>query len=131
MYGHDRFYNRVMKKRAVIPREDRPYASPKQFPNFHTIRQLYLRSWPDAWGERYEELAAVLEAHQAVDLDPTGFPEGGKRGPCPRSQSIGDGPPTRRQMPTSSAGVGQRRAATRSAAVQTASTASESSTPSS
>ena len=74
----DRFYNRVMKKRPALRGDDRAYAGTKQFPTFLVLRQLYLRSWPDAWNGLHGDLVGIIERHGSVDLKPMGFPEGWK-----------------------------------------------------
>lgn len=71
----NRFYNRLMKNRAKLFREDRPYDGNKQLPCFLVIRQLYLRSWPDAWDALYDELLGIAARYPSVDLKPMGFPK--------------------------------------------------------
>ena len=74
--AHDnRFYHRVMKKRPALYQEDRPYEGEKEFPTFLVLRQLHLRSWPQAWPERFARLCEIVDRYPSVDLVPMGFPK--------------------------------------------------------
>lgn len=72
---HSRFYNRLMTKRPVLYQEDRPFGGKKEFPTFLVLRQLHLRSWPQAWPERFARLCEIVDRYPSVDLVPMGFPK--------------------------------------------------------
>ena len=64
-----------MTKRPVLYQEDRPFGGKKEFPTFLVLRQLHLRSWPQAWSERFTRLCEIVDRFPSVDLAPMGFPK--------------------------------------------------------
>ena len=71
---HDRFYNRVMNIRPLLLKQDRRYASNKQFPTLLVIKRIYEKSWPDEWGVLAGELLACFGRHSNVNVRVMGFP---------------------------------------------------------
>lgn len=72
---HARFYNRVMKIRPKMLRQDSQWASDKEFPTFLVIKRLYEHSWPERWAEMASELGRIVDRYPSVDLAPMGFPK--------------------------------------------------------
>ena len=73
---HNRFYNRMMTSRPKMLKMDSGLARcGKQFLTFVILMRIYEQSWPEAWSDRYDGLARILEGHGNASLTPMGFPE--------------------------------------------------------